>query len=281
MWKKRPPEKVFSEDAAAMMIRYGLVPEEEAPRLPEELRGLDHPLIKAASQPSLRPMPRQLNLLAMPNWAHKEPKEWAAQRRSCARRAAHSFLRKLYRCFLEEHRDLPPRGAKMLPLAPIHSFFEDRFPFEHQPCRSLYAPPPCPVVIQPGQARPGQGLPQVAAPDFGFSQSASPHSRKRRDRMQRLKEFGKHSIGAPYTLKQVYEEIDAKESFRHGYDTRAKHGTIGPETLGRGATRSRRQLSPIPMGLAGDKPPERIVATSKRSMRSVRQNQPVKVSSVD
>lgn len=275
MWKKRPPEKDIPDNVEMLMMRYGLIPEDDGPRLPEELRGLDHPIIKAASQPSLTPMPRRLNLLATPDWASKEPKEWAAQRRATARRAAHTFLRKLYRGFLETYRDLPPKGYQMSPWPPMHSFFEDRFPFKHPPSRALYAPQPCPLIVQPpagSQSRSSQHPPRQSA-STGPLPGASPHVQKRRERIKRLREFGKHSIGAPYTLKQVYEEMDAKDRFGMAYDTRAKHGTLGPETLGPGATRGRRKLSPIPMGRGGERPPDRAVVESRLSGRPVRQLQ--------
>lgn len=57
-----------------------------------------------------------------------------------------------------------------------------------------------------------------------------------------LTAWGRGSQGGPYTLRQVYEEVEADVEHRAPMDVRAVSGRLGPELLGPSATRKRRQL---------------------------------------
>eukprot|EP00434_Breviolum_minutum_P031886 symbB.v1.2.028201.t1/scaffold2965.1/size66373/2 len=77
---------------------------------------------------------------------------------------------------------------------------------------------------------------------FGFVEPRVAPNDQRKVTLRSMAHFGRGSQGGPYTLRQVYEEVEADVQHRRPVDVRASMGRLGPELLGRGATRMRRKL---------------------------------------
>jgi len=93
---------------------------------------------------------------------------------------------------------------------------------------------------------------QSVVPEFGSSSSRTQDrvgnswTPNQRETWDVLMGFGRGCHGAPYTLGQVADEIEAKVQNTKARDPRAQAGTLGPLQLGAGASRARRRL-PLPV----------------------------------
>lgn len=161
----------------------------------------------------------------MLGFLHKEPQALQARREAAMRRQVQRMLRQIYRRSIEASGSLfrrtdPPWPPKdrgvMLPHIQKVSPLQD-LPF-------------------------GNRVAKATKKKGKQEQAAIPESPARKAAMRTLTDFGRCSQGGPYTLRQVYEEVEADIQHRPPVDVRAVAGKLGPELLGPGATLARRNL---------------------------------------
>jgi hypothetical protein len=70
-------------------------------------------------------------------------------------------------------------------------------------------------------------------------------SRLSKEMFSMLKGWGRGAGGNPWTLKQVYAEVEADIAHKKARDTRAKRGHLGAEEVGQGGSRERRRMIPF------------------------------------
>jgi len=166
-------------------------------------------------------------------YLQREPVEFELQLDMQARRDFQKAARQQYRQAMESMgqcmRYEPPWPPKQPPEV------DDEGPHEKRPPRLKYRMSPFPESVDM-EARAAQRRRQV----IRENEIEGP---RRKAAMAKIQTLSANSSGAPYTLKQVYHEVEARVQHRDATDTRAVTGTLGPLELGVGTTRSRRQLS--------------------------------------
>jgi hypothetical protein len=70
-------------------------------------------------------------------------------------------------------------------------------------------------------------------------------ARINKDMWRTLKGWSRGHVGTPWTLKQVYAEVEADVHHQTAKDTRAKAGHMGPDEVGFGGTTRRREMIPF------------------------------------
>lgn len=109
------------------------------------------------------------------------------------------------------------------------------FVAKHTKVSTLFAPfAPKKVSHSPKKALPVEVASHAKEP--------SQQNPARQATVRSMTSFGRGSQGGPYTLRQVYEEVEADVHHRRPVDVRASLGRLGPELLGPGTTRMRRKL---------------------------------------
>eukprot|EP00930_Biecheleria_cincta_P105582 TRINITY_DN98379_c0_g1_i1.p1 TRINITY_DN98379_c0_g1~~TRINITY_DN98379_c0_g1_i1.p1 ORF type:complete len:300 (+),score=38.38 TRINITY_DN98379_c0_g1_i1:84-983(+) len=194
----------------------------------EFARSFSAPLLKPLGPPALidsSPFASKLGFLS------REPAEFSIQRDTAKRREATKLLRRAYRIAIESLG---------------HRFFEP------DPWPSKPVPRPDPVTsgskISPLSQQPfavtDGSKPRKQAMTFDASRSTQSPGRisKRKETIQFMKTFGRGALGGPYTIGQVYQEVEADVHHRYPADVRALYGMLGPAILGPGTTRMRRKL---------------------------------------
>lgn len=157
---------------------------------------------------------------------HKDPFELEAKREAALRRDVKQMLRQIYRrsveatgsCFRAEDPPWPPK-ERQLDLPRIKKVSPLK--------RWVFALPKQETVV-PKKAK-------ALLP-------SDPVNLARQATVQTMRAFGRSGQGGPYTLRQIYEEVEADVHHRPPVDVRASTGRLGPEILGPGTTRQRRKL---------------------------------------
>lgn len=193
----------------------------------EFARSFSAPLLKPLGPPApidSSPFAPKLGFLT------KEPAEFSIQRDTAKRREATKLLRRAYRIAIESLG---------------HCFFQP----EPWPPKQVKRPDPVtgstisPLSQQPFAVTDGD-KPRKEEMSFRVSTRAQSPGRisKRKETIQFMKTFGRGGLGGPYTIGQVYQEVEADVHHRYPADVRALSGTLGPAILGPGTTRMRRKL---------------------------------------
>lgn len=193
----------------------------------EFARSFSAPLLKPLGPPApidSSPFAPKLGFLT------KEPAEFSIQRDTAKRREATKLLRRAYRIAIESLG---------------HCFFQP----EPWPPKQVKRPDPAtgstisPLSQQPFAVTDGD-KPRKHEMSLGLSTRAQSPGRisKRKETIQFMKTFGRGGLGGPYTIGQVYQEVEADVHHRYPADVRALSGTLGPAILGPGTTRMRRKL---------------------------------------
>jgi len=187
------------------------------------------------AQPGLKALPPPSPVSGSPfttvlGFLRKEPDELQVHRDAAMRRQVQKLLRQIYRRSVEASGSVfrsdppwPPKEKKDDLLPQIRKVSPLFAPFAIRGKTSKKAPEA--VLVTPCIKEP-----RVAPND------------QRKVTLRSMAHFGRGSQGGPYTLRQVYEEVEADVQHRRPVDVRASMGRLGPELLGRGATRMRRKL---------------------------------------
>ncbi|CAE8623580.1 unnamed protein product [Polarella glacialis] len=163
----------------------------------------------------------------------REPSEFRLQRENLARSQALKLLRAVYRSCIEAMGLTfynPPAWPPKTPKDPS---------VDLMPVRYLVSPL-SQVAELPLHAR--------APPSKGSfikkerSPASLPGSIQRQETIRKMKAFGRETLGGPYTVGQIYQEIEADICHRDAADVRALSGRLGSAALGPGTTRMRRKL---------------------------------------
>jgi len=183
-----------------------------------------------------------------PAWIFKEPKEFYAQRERHLEREARKIKR------LTERHALQELGHTVALVRPTVKTTIDGDPpprFDRPHLRDVWGPPPhrlhesmkCPSLL--------------SSKSFGIKKQASPvahyledqraiiggeRARISEEMWRTLKGWSRGNGGNPWTLKQVYAEVEADVHHQKARDTRAKCGHMGPNEVGLGATTRRREM---------------------------------------
>lgn len=189
-----------------------------------------------------------------PAWIFKEPREFYAQRERQAEREARKALRLAYRGALQE------QGYAVGLQRPINPTTIDGDPparFSPPPLSTVWGPPPYLDVTDKDyqQARSAQkdksssskSLPKARvtselAVEDNRATICGEKSRLSKEMYGMLKGWSRGAGGNPWTLKQIYAEIEADIAHKKARDTRAKRGHLGAEEVGRGGTAERRPM---------------------------------------
>lgn len=235
-WRRSSPsasQEVPSEDGSDGMIASEHATEDggevcvlpETEEVPEEICGAELQALPAPLPVSGSPFTTVLGFL------RKEPYELQAKRDAAMRRQVQKMLRQIYRRSVEATGSVfrsdppwPPKEKKQEHLLPnirkVSPLFAPFAPkkVSHSPKKAL------PVEVASHAKEPSQQNPA------------------RQATVRSMTSFGRGSQGGPYTLRQVYEEVEADVHHRRPVDVRASLGRLGPELLGPGTTRMRRKL---------------------------------------
>lgn len=206
-------------------------PAEEAPEPDPVPEMIPSEPVRSASMPSLQPLGAPIPTDGSPFAAtlglmRREPPEFRAQRESQARREAIKVLRQNYRSSLEG------MGVKL-------SREEPPWPPKEKSVDHL------PVA---GKASPLSQLLFVPQKESSTKEASSTSSKKRPLKSKRqetiatMREFGRGHMAGPYTIGQIYQEVEADVHHRFPADVRSISGRLGPAILGPGTTRMRRKL---------------------------------------
>lgn len=193
-------------------------------------------LARSSSAPLLKPLAPPAPTDSSPfastlGFLTREPAEFSIQRDATKRREAAKLLRRAYRIAIE---------------ALGHSFFPE-------------APWPPKQVQRPDPLTSGSKVSPLSQQLFAVTDGNKPRKQemsldamrstqspgrisKRKETIQFMKTFGRGGLGGPYTIGQVYQEVEADVHHRYPADVRALSGTLGPAILGPGTTRTRRKL---------------------------------------
>merc|ERR1719282_824127 len=173
------------------------------------------------------PTPSKSSSLPSLSYFDREPVEYAEQHYAEAARQARSYLRGMYR---EVPKEWPPPPQE--PMDKFHTL---------PPPRTVYGPQP--FVIQQ------TNLDLTFMKQEPVERDANPP--RRQAALKKMRSFGASCHGAPYTLSQVYEEIDAKLNHKKPRDVRSVQGKLGPLEIGAGTSPRRRNLPFLCNGKAG------------------------------
>mmetsp|Transcript_44124 Transcript_44124/g.82538 ORF Transcript_44124/g.82538 Transcript_44124/m.82538 type:complete len:292 (-) Transcript_44124:103-978(-) len=160
----------------------------------------------------------------MLGFLHKDPAQVEAEREAALRRKVGQMLRQVYR------RSVEASGASFRGPDPPWPPKEKKLP------QIKKAPP----LLQQLFA-----LPKLAKTQSSVQKERLPKypvNLERQATVHTMHAFGRGGQGGPYTLRQVYEEVEADINHRRPVDVRAPLGCLGPELLGPGTTRQRRRL---------------------------------------
>lgn len=207
-------------------------------------------MMRQTSNEDEQPSPKGLKPLAPPRgsalWIHKEPKEFLAQRERMAEREARKSLRLAYRGALQE------LGHPVCLQRPTIKSTIDSDPparFERPPLSTVLGPPPYKGLEDKPQKPDKLKSTMRSKTASSAFEDPDPRAivggervRMTKDMWRTLKDWSRFDRGAPWTLNQVYAEIEADLQHRTSRDTRAKRGHMGPEEIGPGTTRGRRRM---------------------------------------
>eukprot|EP00913_Durusdinium_trenchii_P027740 g26013.t1 len=187
----------------------------------------------------------------MLGFLHKEPQALQARREAAMRRQVQRMLRQIYRRSIEECiQEFITAYAMMLTLFQARLSRRQMMQSKRTVDKTRLDCPKDRGVMLPHiqKVSPLQDLPfgnrvaKATKKKGKQEQAAIPESPARKAAMRTLTDFGRCSQGGPYTLRQVYEEVEADIQHRPPVDVRAVAGKLGPELLGPGATLARRNL---------------------------------------
>jgi len=208
-------------------------PAEEAPE-PDPVPELTNEPVRSVSMPSLQPLGAPAPMDASPfaaslGFLRREPPEFRAQRESQARRDAVKLLRANYRSSLEgmglKFREEPPwppkeKSVEYLPVAGKASPLSQ---MPYVPQKEKFAKEAASSIMSSSSRRPGRKT-------------------HRQETVSTMRDFGRGHMAGPYTIGQIYQEVEADVHHRFPADVRAISGRLGPAILGPGTTRQRRKL---------------------------------------
>lgn len=183
---------------------------------------------RSYSVPNLKPLAAPPSLYGSMDYMQRDPVEFELQKDMEGRRRAQKMLRQHYRQSMESMGHSftynPPWPPKEAP--PVDDSQVKR------PPKLNYRMPPFPLE-NPNPTSQRQKL---------VVEDSEPAGPKRKKAMAKLRTLSASSCGAPYTLGQIYTEVDARVHHKEARDTRALTGTLGPLELGPGTTRARRKF---------------------------------------
>jgi len=181
------------------------------------------------------------------NWIYKEPVIFEHLHERHVERQARKIVNLVYRrslqalgekvCFEKPSRGtfLPPEDSYRYNRAPRNRVFGP-LPFMPQP-----APEPMFRNSLPKSKSMPSGLSAVKDSEDQRAMILGDRCKMHQSAWRSLEDWSRHAHGAPFSLKQVYKEIEADCRHRRAKDTRPEMGTLGPELIGMGATRQRRE----------------------------------------
>lgn len=195
-----------------------------------------------------QPSSTELKPLAPPrgctNWIYKEPAIFEHLHSKHVEREARKVLNIVYR------RSLQSMGEQVCLVKPSRGTFpppEASFRYNRAPRNRVFGPlpflpSPSPPSLFRNSMPKSRSLPSglVAVKDSEAAASLTDQramingdrSRMGQTVWRSLEDWSRHAHGAPFSLKQVYEEIEADCLHRRSRDTRAKSGNLGPEVIG-------------------------------------------------
>eukprot|EP00931_Biecheleriopsis_adriatica_P094761 TRINITY_DN6837_c0_g1_i1.p1 TRINITY_DN6837_c0_g1~~TRINITY_DN6837_c0_g1_i1.p1 ORF type:complete len:306 (+),score=49.51 TRINITY_DN6837_c0_g1_i1:113-1030(+) len=194
---------------------------------------------RSCSAPALKPLtaPHSMDISPFAStlgFLRREPSEFQLQRDMAARREAAKLMRKVYRSSIEamgykfrEDQPWPPKEKKR----------------EHLPVKGQVSP----LLRKQPEPKPWCSPMPKKSLHNSSKRSASQSNglsclTEREETLRDMKSFGRGCVGGPYTIGQVYQEVDADVQHRFPADVRALSGRLGPTILGRSTTRMRRKL---------------------------------------
>eukprot|EP00931_Biecheleriopsis_adriatica_P094762 TRINITY_DN6837_c0_g2_i1.p1 TRINITY_DN6837_c0_g2~~TRINITY_DN6837_c0_g2_i1.p1 ORF type:complete len:305 (+),score=35.69 TRINITY_DN6837_c0_g2_i1:129-1043(+) len=192
-------------------------------------------LARSRSAPALKPLtaPHSMDISPFAStlgFMKREPSEFQLQRDMAARREATKLMRKVYRRSIEamgykfrEDPPWPPKEKKV-----------EHLPVKGQLSPLLHKQPLC-------SPAPKKSLHNSSKRSASQSNGLS-WLTERQETLHNMKSFGRGCVGGPYTIGQVYQEVEADVKHRFPADVRALSGRLGPAILGRSTTRMRRKL---------------------------------------
>jgi len=210
---------------------------------------------------ALRPRPQpKLKPLAPPKgspaWAYKEPSHFIGMREREAERLARTNMKLVYRRVLQSMGHVVCLQKPSIPTT-IDSDPPPRFqrpPFcitwGHPPYKKDASMKPSSPLSKPLRSSKsfselGQARGALVIEDDDRAVICGQKARMSKATWRTLQGWSRCASGSPWTLNQVYAEIDADCRHCKAKDTRAKRGFLSPEVLGPGATQNRRPMVPF------------------------------------
>lgn len=183
------------------------------------------------------------------SWAFKEPKEFLIQQERALERAA------LKEKKLANRRALQEQGYTVALYRPTIKHMDCDPPprYDRGPLRDVWGPPPC-IPPSPKKA---SSVPSLLDKSLTPKKEPPPHymednratiggqrAKIDKEMWSALQKWSRGHSGNPWTLKQVYAEVEADVGHYKARDTRAKLGKMGPKEMGAnsGTTKKRREL---------------------------------------
>ncbi|CAJ1365587.1 unnamed protein product, partial [Effrenium voratum] len=213
----------MSDDGSEMLSARGTDTGEDLELPSMELIIEEPPLelaLKPLPPPSIgSPFTKQLSFM------HKDPSESQHSRDAALRRKVQQMLRQIYR------RSVEASGS-------IFRGYEPPWPPKEKPDelpRVSKAPLLCQLALPRSKSLAGTKAERSKVHKFDGDPS-------RQAALKAMASFGRGAVGGPYTLRQVYEEVEADVHHRRPADVRAMTGRLGPRMLGPGTTTARRKL---------------------------------------
>mmetsp|Transcript_59939 Transcript_59939/g.73422 ORF Transcript_59939/g.73422 Transcript_59939/m.73422 type:complete len:297 (+) Transcript_59939:83-973(+) len=237
-WRRSSPsgsQDVPSEDGSDVMIASehatedgldcGALPELEV--FEEEIpRSMPLQALPAPSPVSGSPFATVLGFM------RKEPYAMQVKRDAALRRQVQKMLRQIYRRSVEASGSVFRSDP---PWPPKERKHEDLLP-------QIRKVSPLKVMPRSTKSSKKISLEEVMQVESNAKERSSMTNPERQAMIRSMTAFGRGSQGGPYTLRQVYEEVEADVHHRRPVDVRASLGRLGPELLGPGAMRTRRKL---------------------------------------
>lgn len=208
--------------------------------------------------PPLRPLPPPHG---SPQWIFKEPKEFQIQRERHVEReavAAQLRARKMLKLtYRKAHarvlKDLGYSAPLILEKTPGRPTTLDGDPpakFTPPPLTTVWSPPPYVPVAQntalpqnkSSRMKTASESSRVLAVEDNRATICGEKSKLTKDAFNTFKGWGRGAGGNPWTLRQVFAEVEADIVHKKARDTRAKRGHLGADEIGRGGTRERRKM---------------------------------------